>query len=264
MSHIWKIVPISGNQLLDVNESDLLANGHFRRCLTYKGGGGYDQFPYIAVELGLASAPDLVNAQFVVQLLGCNLDCPYCYVTREGVWGDFVYYDSEQLINEYNKAKISHGVNVFHLMGGAPGLQLKYWSELLDILGPGEIFHSDLMLSEGKYSPEVLKSIDRHGVLIAINIKGTDKLTWEINTRKPYDESLLELNINLIKEHLDPARWYITFTNIDKASQDQFLSKYALADHYNYHIDLINYNALPFVDSVQWGRSSYLEENEYV
>lgn len=254
MSHIWKVVPISGNQLLDVNEFDLITNGHFRRCLTYKGGGGYDQFPYIAVKLGLVSSPDLASVQFIVQLFGCNLDCPYCYVTREGVWGDFVYYNSEQLVNAYNKAKVSHGVNVFHLMGGAPGLQLKNWPELLDVLGPGEIFHSDLMLSEGKYSSSVLQSIDRNGVLLAVNIKGTDKTSWENNTRKQYDESLLDYNIKQIKGNLDPARWYLTFTNIDKTKQESFLSKYDLDDNYSYQIDLIEYNAMPYVDSVQWGR----------
>ena len=25
--------------------------------------------------------------QFVVQLRGCVLNCPYCYVTQDGVWG---------------------------------------------------------------------------------------------------------------------------------------------------------------------------------
>jgi hypothetical protein len=41
----WKVVPLSPGQLLDVRPEDILNDGHFRRCNTYRGGGGYDQFP---------------------------------------------------------------------------------------------------------------------------------------------------------------------------------------------------------------------------
>ena len=141
-------------------------------------------------------------------------------------------------------------------MGGAPGLQLKYWPELLDCLGSDIIFHSDLMLSEGYYNSNILKAIDRKNVLIAVNIKGVDKISWEANTRKIYDENLLEYNINKLKNDLSSSRWYLTFTNIDKDARDQFLSKYELTWQYNFNIDLIDYTAMPYVDSIPWGRSA--------
>lgn len=253
MSNLWKIVPISKNQLLDVNDSDLIENGHFRLCQTYKGGGGYDQFPYIAVQHGLVESPELANRQFIAQLYACNLDCPFCYVTRSGVWGEYVIYNTEQLIQEWINAKITHNVNVFHLMGGAPALQLKYWYEIIELLENNDIFHSDLMLSESYYQTNTIKQLNKPNVLLAVNIKGTNKEQWEQNTRKPYNERLLEYNLNQILDNLDSNRWYITFTNIPKINSEQFIEKYKLYNQINFSIDLIDYNAVDFVDSIPWG-----------
>ena len=253
MSNLWKVVPISDNQLLDVNADDLIKNGHFRLCRTYKGGGGYDQFPYIAVKHGLVSSPDQANLQFIVQLYGCNLDCPFCYVTRAGVWGNYTTYSSEQLIDEYNNAKQSHYVNIFHLMGGAPALQLKHWHEILDLLD-NDIFHSDLMLSESRYQSHVLKQLNKYNILLAVNIKGTNKEQWESNTRKQYNERLIEHNLQQITNYLDTNKWYITFTNVPEIDRNQFLEKYKLNNYTNFNIDLIDYNAVEFVDSVLWGK----------
>ena len=44
---MWKVVPICDYQKLDVRPEDLLDSGDFRKCETYRGGGGYDQFPKI-------------------------------------------------------------------------------------------------------------------------------------------------------------------------------------------------------------------------
>lgn len=252
--HRWKVVPISDNQMLDVNPDDLILDRDFRLCQTYKGGGGYDKFPYIATSRGLVKHPNDANLQFVVQLFGCNLDCPYCYVTREGVWGDFVYYTTEEMVNAWKQAQETHGANVFHLMGGAPALQLPNWPELLDMLGSDVIFHSDLMLSERVYKEEQIRALDRENVLLAVNIKGTDKESWETNTRKPYNLSLIECNIEALKDWLSPERWYLTFTNISSESRDEYLERYGLTSQTNYIIDLIEYEAMPLVDSVEWGR----------
>ncbi len=249
MSNLWKIVPISKNQLLDVNDSDLIENGHFRLCQTYKG-GGYDQFPYIAVERGIVNVSEQANRQFIAQLYACNLDCPFCYVTRAGVWGEYITYNTEQLVQEYNKAKTTHNVNVFHLMGGAPALQLKYWNEIIELLDNDDIFHSDLMLSESYYQTNIIKQLNKPNVLLAVNIKGTNKEQWEQNTRKPYNKQLIEYNLNQIQNSLDNERWYITFTNVPKIDSEQFIKKYNLYDQINFSIDLINYNAVDFVDSI--------------
>ena len=252
--HKWKVVPISNNQLKDVSSEDLVRGGDFRICQTYKGGGGYDRFPFIAAERGLVSNPELANRQLVVQLFGCNLDCPYCYVTRSGVWGKYTEYPTGELVDIYHEAQAQNGANVFHLMGGAPALYLRHWPELVDYLCPSTLFHSDLMLSESLYTQYILRKLDHDGVLLAVNIKGTTPEEWLANTRKPMNEELIRKNLSALKTHLDPARWYLTFTNVTEDRQRAWVEDFEVVDQYYYNIDLIDYNAVPFVDSVPWGR----------
>lgn len=110
----WKVCPIQGRQLKDVRKEDLF--GDFRFCNTYRGGGGYDKFPKIAKKRGFTCRGDM-STQFVVQLYGCNLCCPYCYVTKDGIWGSYELYTSEQLLGAYGRAYIARQPGVFHLMG---------------------------------------------------------------------------------------------------------------------------------------------------
>ena len=88
----WPIVPLCKKQLLDINLNDILENGLYRLCNTYKGGGGYDKFPVI-YEKRYGINPG--GNQFVVQLYGCPLKCSYCYVTINGIWGDPIYVTTE-------------------------------------------------------------------------------------------------------------------------------------------------------------------------
>ena len=261
MRTTWNVVPICADQMRDVNPEDLIQGGHFRLCHTYKGGGGYDQFPYLACKRGLVPHPDQASKQFVVQLHGCNLDCPYCYVTREGVWGTPVRYTTRELVAAWESARDSHGCNVFHLMGGAPARRMPQWPDLLYDLAWGwrkpddspMIFHSDLMLTEGTYQPEVLDSLDRPGVLLAVNIKGVDQASWEANTRKPYPADLIHRNLAAVSDRLSAERWYLTFTNVPGGLQRQFLLDQGLEWQDSFSIDLIDYAATPYVDSRPWG-----------
>ncbi|KKK82722.1 hypothetical protein LCGC14_2800540, partial [marine sediment metagenome] len=214
-------------------------------------GGGYDLFPFKAAARWGGKPTDYGN-QFVVQLFGCNLDCPYCYVTREGVWGEFVRVPTYDLYRAY----LSTPYPVFHLMGGAPALTMKYWHELLDLLGD-HIFHSDLMLTEFAYDPKVLGHIARDNCLYAINIKGVTPEEYQRNTRKPFPEQRFWANWKLIQEIEVPA--YLTFTGC-REDRDEFWSK-AKAQGINvdywckhsYNISIIDYNALGDVDNIPWG-----------
>ena len=251
MMHSWKVVPISEQQRLDVRPSDLVEGGDMRVCSTYRGGGGYDDFPKLAAARGLADHPSQADTQLVVQLRGCNLDCPYCYVTRAGVWGEPVRYTTDELAAAYARAAESHGANVFHLMGGAPALQLRHWPELLDALGGDVIFHSDLMLSESRYGERSLRELDRPNVLLAVSVKGLSPDEWARNTRKDMDPGLMRRNMLAVSELLPRDRWYLTFTNVDPDYRRAFMEEYGV--DYSLNIDLIEYNALPRVDDVPWG-----------
>jgi hypothetical protein len=200
-------MPIQYPQSLDVRKEDLVYGGDFRLCDTYRGGGGYDQFPYIA-ERRLGRK---ISKQFVVQLKGCHLACPYCYVTKQGYASNTQkYYTAEELVQVYLNTK---SAEVFHLMGGAPALHLEYWKEILDLLPEDEIFHSDLLLTEKKYEEDVIKSINRPNTLYAVNIKGTGGNNYFRNTGKQLDWQLFHDNLSILVAY--KVNFYITFTNPD-------------------------------------------------
>lgn len=247
---LWPVVPLSKGQLLDVNPNDILNGGLYRKCSTYRGGGGYDQFPLIC-ERRLGQK---LSEQFVVQLQKCTLDCPYCYVTREGVWGKPKYIGTKQLVDDF----IASGQEVFHLMGGAPVIYIDDWPELINAVlhnKPGTVFHSDLMLIEGSYKKETLEKLRYSHCLFAVNIKGTDSSTWFKNTRRTPQWSLFWNNWRKVQTVGVP--YYTTFTN---ASTVQIRRFWELArrngiyrDQDSYAIDLIDYEAIPHVDDVKWG-----------
>ncbi len=244
----WKVCPIQGRQLKDVRKEDIFHD--FRICDTYRGGGGYDQFPKIAVK---RLNPYLLNSmhgdiakQFVVQLYGCHLNCPYCYVTNDGVWGRYKKYTSRQLVfNEFLRAYGKYRCGVFHLMGGSPALYINHWHEILDILPKQFIFHSDLLLTEKLY-PD-LSPLKRMNALYAVNIKGITDEDHIKNTGHKIDWVIFWKNFdNLVSAGLE---FYITFTNPDLESLDLF--KDNIINRYgdkvlrnSFIINLINYKAL--------------------
>jgi hypothetical protein len=194
----WPVVPLSEKQLKDVNPEDILENGLYRKCNIYKGGGGYDQFCSIYKNI---FGVDLNPVQFVVQLYGCPLRCPYCYVTEDGIFGTPTYISTKELIKSYEKS----GLDVFHLMGGAPAIYLSTWPEIQDKV---KVFHSDFLLIERKYPKVVLKKLKGlHAVSLKEKYLYTNnqiELLWK-NL-----ESLIKYKVN----------FYITFTGKDEFSEE--------------------------------------------
>lgn len=239
---MWKVVPLCEKQLRDIREEDILNDGLYRKCNTYRGGGGYDKFPEISKKY---FGKEYFN-QFVIQLYGCTLSCPYCYVTEEGYWGKYTEISTDKLIKAYKES----GQEVFHLMGGAPAIYLEYWERLIDKI-PYGIFHSDLMLVEKIYTERMLESIDRQHCLYAVNIKGLTKEEFRNNTNKELNTNLFYNNLVKIIQHDIP--FYLTFTNCDKAGYEQFWNFLSLLfstvtinklQEKSFNIDLIDYEAL--------------------
>ena len=234
-------MPLCDKQLLDVRPDDVLCGGHFRKCNTYRGGGGYDKFPAIAKErLGLD-----VSQQFVVQLKGCPLKCPYCYVTTNGILGEAVPYTTEQLVAAYRAS----GQDMFHLMGGAPALYMKYWPDIIDAL-QGAVFHSDLLLAEYKYTATDIRKICRPNCLYAVSIKAFTPDNWVRNTGTHWRiMPLIDYNLAKLIKYGDPKSFYFTFTNFDAEDlyrfKRTFISDFGsswLSDSFT--IDLVNYEAI--------------------
>lgn len=254
--HRWKVVPLCDDQMRDIRKEDVVEFDGvplFRRCHTYRGGGGYDLFPQIAYKRQFVEDPDLACQQFVVQLYGCNLDCPYCYVTREGVWGAPVSLTTDQLIQAWKKSRLRRDPvpTVFHLMGGAPALHLPHWTKIVHRVAP-MLFHSDLMLTERQYTRQQLNQLNLPNVLLAVNIKGTTEDEWLRNTRKPLNRSLFFHNLEILKSTLSWRNWYLTFTGCDHERSHQFVRDNARGQDY-FNIDLIDYDAMPYVDNRAWG-----------
>lgn len=238
-------------QLRDVRPEDVIAQGHFRLCNTYRGGGGYDQFPLIYERRTGQSGH---NLQFVVQLYGCPLDCPYCYVTKDGVWGVPVNYTRYQMASLF----CHFGASVFHLMGGAPALQMDRWPELIAELerqarlkrkGPW-VFHSDMLLTESWYDPEVLAQIKRPNALYAVSVKGVSPLCYHRNTGRVFQDAKFWGNLASLEQFAVP--YYLTFTNCANDEVELFWTRfkrefpdsYELQKRDAFSISLIQYEAL--------------------
>lgn len=240
----WKVCPIQGRQLKDVREEDIY--GDFRFCNTYRGGGGYDQFPIIAKKRGFTCDGN-IGLQFVVQLFGCNLNCFYCYVTRDGVFGKYIEYSTSELVGSYYWACLKKHAGVFHLMGGAPALYLEHWGDVIDELDENTLFHSDLMLTEGEYKLKDLNRCLAPNALYAINIKGVTPKDYFRNTGKKLDEKLFWDNFDKVID--SGILFYITFTNPEKNKLDNFKEQiirrygdWVLLD--SFVINLVEYEAL--------------------
>ena len=246
----WPVCPIQGRQLKDVREEDIF--GDFRLCNTYRGGGGYDQFPKILCDRKPYCPEEDYATQFVVQLYGCPLNCPYCYVTRDGVLGEHKDYTAKQLVYWFRRS----GTRVFHLMGGAPAIYLKHWPEIVDRLDYTEVFHSDLLLIECVYKLRTLKRLAQDNVMLAIDIKGVTPLDFQENTGRrmtPELKNLFWKNFDKVVE--SDVNFYLTFTNPALHYLERFKNmisdrygRWALDDHFV--IKLVDYEALKDEESV--------------
>ena len=241
----WKVVPLCDKQLRDVNPADVLHDGLYRKCNIYKGGGGYDKFEEIYK--GRTGSWGSYNNQFVVQLYGCVCNCPYCYVTPDGVFGDYVEVPTWKLVDDF----FDSGLDVFHLMGGSPALYIDDFPELIDSLTHNTVFHSDLLLVESLYKEETLRKLSgRDNCLYAVSVKGCDSAEFKKNTGKDFNEPLFWENLKNLCAYKIP--FYLTFTGMSCNSIDRFKSKlmHRMPDLYHYvlqdsfSIEIVKYKAL--------------------
>lgn len=220
---MWPVVPLCRKQLKDIDPGDVLSAGRYRKCNTYKSGGGYDKFPDIYQKNTNMSA-NFAKNQFVVQLKGCPLKCPYCYVTDEGINGPFVFTSTEELVSHFNWSDC----DVFHLMGGAPALYLEKWKEIHNKV---KIFHSDFLLIEKEYKREWIEGLLG---IHAVSIKDPSLYP---------DNSIQLLFNNLMMLNRYDVKYYVTFTgDIPQWLRNEVL--HYIGDRFYYDIDIIQYKAL--------------------
>ncbi|HEC66693.1 MAG TPA: radical SAM protein [bacterium] len=244
MSFLFSIAPLQHPQLLDVKEEDLVLEGECR-VHSFDPGRLTDYLPRIIKK----RMGKIVLEQFVVQLNGCHLRCPYCYVTEAGYLvseNKIIRYTAEELVQIFLKQTEA---DIFHLMGGAPALYLKHWPELLDALPDNFIFHSDFTLTEGKYDKVILQEIARPNAIYAVNWKGMSLEEFEANTTVRPDPNLFYDNINLLVEA--GVNFYCTFTNCDPVGIGNLIDRWEKGNKIpssiwedSFSIDLVQYDAL--------------------
>ena len=250
----WPIVPICKRQHRDIRDEDLISGGLFRRCVVTRHRDQRDLFAEICTKRLNRDG----SSHFVVQAYGCVLDCPYCYVTPRGIWGDPVLFSSLDLIHLFR----STGLKIFHLMGGAPGLYLEKWWEIVEMIDKQtELFHSDLLMVEKPYSPEVFENLDLSKCLIAINVKGVTPENYEDRTRTPFPNNLFWRNMDIVADYVDSTRYghnpfYVTFTDPDlnmlEAFKEQVVDRCGKSIlEESFVIDTVHYNALKRDDDAE-------------
>ena len=222
---MFPVVPLCEKQLRDVREEDrVYVNGCpvARTCRIDKAGGGYDKFRDIFLfRFGVDTGPD----HFIAQLYGCTHDCPWCYVTVDGVWGDALGLKTRELVNLVHMVneKREQKIKVFHLMGGAPALYLNSWPVLYHELALCDLyFHSDFLLDEGLYNIyalEYLANMDKdYGANVNPIGKGNARANGQLHavSFKPGSPlSRLQL-ANLRSLHVSGLPFYITFTGMQE------------------------------------------------
>lgn len=217
------IVPICEAQRKDVNPKDLLDGGLFRKCDVYKGGGGYDKLPQIWKR---RTGVDINPVQFVAQTWGCPLRCPYCYVTKDGVFGKPTTQTIEQIQNAMSRADL----DVLHLMGGAPAIYLPLWKYIGYRV---EYFHSDFLLIEHAYQDKDLRGLPG---IHAVSVKH----------RSMYSNQTIQLFWDNLKRLLkNKVEFYITTTGKTGGMYRDIL-KYlpGATSPDDFNIEIKNYKAL--------------------
>ena len=219
----WPVVPLCDNQLKDIRETDVLNNGLYRLCDIYRGGGGYDKFIHIYNKRFNTDITD--GTQFVVQLYGCPLRCPYCYVTRQGVTSNPVWIHEAEIL----KAFYESGAPVFHLMGGAPAIYLQYWKGIGNKV---PIFHSDFLCVESVYNDDYLYDLPG---LHALSLK--DRYIY---TDNQWDR----IRINIDKLVKCNVNFYVTFTGESMEAKELIETYYPDLMEDSFTIPIMDYEAI--------------------
>ncbi len=222
MIPISKIGPV---QLRDVENSTGLVyhDEYYRLCEVVKSDKAFDNrgdcSPYRMASLFGGDWRDY-NYHFIVQVAGCPLSCPYCYVDNfkidlqisiAALVNDFVEF------REMIRSLYSIDVRVFHLMGGAPAVYAECWPEIrhaLDALGQEDvILFSDVVFVENRYfgkQPWDYLGLDMF--VLTGCLKGVNDKNFYLNTgRDMFDTALAEMS-----NYVDADNFYLCLIGNDK------------------------------------------------
>jgi len=210
--------------------------------------------------------------RFVAQLYGCHLDCAYCSIHLEGVWGRHTGYSTAGLITEFTCIQDFNWahqdtidtLDTFHLSGGAPELYMGMWPALIESLKENAreqtAFHSDLTLSAHRYQSNTLNQLQtlKRNCMFAVNVKGwSPDEYFRLTRKKQFNPALMLDNLEALLGWGIPL--YITYTGMAEDSIDRFEQAAAKrvegwGEHINrWRIPIHAYNAMNVTSTAQWG-----------
>jgi uncharacterized Fe-S cluster-containing radical SAM superfamily protein len=155
------------------------------------------------------------NNHFIVQVSGCPLSCPYCYV--DNLKPDR-FYTSKELVNKFiHFKKQFNNINVFHLMGGAPGVFCSVWPDLrseLDLSGSTDVilFSDVIFVEEFFFNKKPWDFLNIKNFLLTGCLKGTNRKNFFDNTK----HDLFENALNELKHYIDYSNFYLSLINYDE------------------------------------------------
>ena len=198
-------------QKVDIERSSgvVLFDDFARICTVVKKRRSYDfrgDFAPYRMAVMFGGSWKSYNHHFIVQVAGCRLRCPYCYVDNLKTDCNF---NADDLVEKFisfkamARQKLRVDVNVFHFMGGMPGKYPEFWLELRESLDKHGlkkvILFSDVVLLEDhffKNSPwNYLYNLQLHHFVLTGCLKGTNPKNFKENTGFDlFEESLVELD----------------------------------------------------------------------
>ncbi len=224
IKEILPIMPIGEIQKTDIRDEHRL--GYFRICASFKDikrQKGFDRFPHFAVNL-FGKTLEHWNYHLIVQLRGCPLKCPFCYVDDEGlrILPPHNLPIKDLVLQAKSIIAKDKRLHVFHLMGGAPAMYVNSWDKILNIMNENKmsdiIFHSDIVLVEPDIVPGFFTSLRKTAKhpnhLIAICIKGINEKNLIENSGV---KNLIYIKyINNLRKVIDTGiNFYLTLVNPD-------------------------------------------------
>ncbi len=219
------IAKIGKTQKIDVEKSSgiVFHDNIARICTVVKDKEAHDdrgdKSPYRMAEIFGGDWQDYDN-HFIVQVAGCPLNCPYCYV--DNLKAD-LSMNADELVDKFIefKKKVEPKFNiklkVFHFMGGAPAIHCEFWKELRDSLDKkglkDTVLFSDVILVENRFlKNKPWEFLNLHHFILTGCLKGTSKENFIKNTGSDlFQESLKELD-----NYLSAKNFYLTLIGFDE------------------------------------------------
>lgn len=209
-------------QRKDIEDSSgiVLYDDYARICTVVKPNGGIgDRSPYRMAEMFGGEWQDY-NNQYVIQVAGCPLDCPYCYVDNleeDTYWTAVSVVENFLAFRWQFRAEYHESLKVLHFMGGAPGIYCAFWPELraeMDLCGlENVILFTNVILVEWRLRGVLpWHFMTLHNFVVEGCLKGTSRKNFIRNTRC----DLFEDAVSELREYVPYENFYLTLINYDK------------------------------------------------